>query len=192
MYMYLRERFKHAVRFRHKRGFGVHSPFMFNFILNVIRDRRHRFVYPAEAERQKDIRYRDRKFYRLLHRLCVYQSPCQVLCIGDKNERLRQYLQRPGEKGNMMEDRPEAWTEADMVYVGPESAAVLSGMEILLAETMGKKKQCVVISDIHKKGFNASFWQLLAVRSTVRVDMMWYGILLFDEKLQKGSYNLMI
>lgn len=35
---YLKERIKHAVRFRHKRGYGVHSPFMFNLILNVIRD----------------------------------------------------------------------------------------------------------------------------------------------------------
>ena len=25
---YLKERIKHAVRFRHKRGYGVHSPFM--------------------------------------------------------------------------------------------------------------------------------------------------------------------
>ena len=35
---YLKERIKHAVRFRHKRGYGVHSPFMFNLILNVIQN----------------------------------------------------------------------------------------------------------------------------------------------------------
>ena len=33
---YLKERIKHAVRFRHKRGYGVHSPFMFNLILTGI------------------------------------------------------------------------------------------------------------------------------------------------------------
>ena len=50
---YLKERIKHAVRFRHKRGYGVHSPFMFNLILNVIRDREKQFQYPERLEREK-------------------------------------------------------------------------------------------------------------------------------------------
>ena len=42
---YLKERLKHVIRFRHKREYGVHSPFMFNLILNVIRDKRKYMVY---------------------------------------------------------------------------------------------------------------------------------------------------
>ena len=53
---YLKERIKHAVRFRHKRGYGVHSPFMFNLILNVIRDREKQFQYPERLEREKSVR----------------------------------------------------------------------------------------------------------------------------------------
>ena len=63
MYSYLRERIKHAVRFRHKRGFGVHSPFMFNLILNVIRDKEKKFNYPEEAEHNRKIRLKQRKLY---------------------------------------------------------------------------------------------------------------------------------
>ena len=48
---YLKERLKHVIRFRHKRGYGVHSPFMFNLILNVIRDKEKQFVYPEALEK---------------------------------------------------------------------------------------------------------------------------------------------
>lgn len=63
---YLKERIKHAVRFRHKRGYGVHSPFMFNLILNVIRDREKQFQYPERLERENCLNHRERKIFRLL------------------------------------------------------------------------------------------------------------------------------
>ena len=66
---YLKERIKHAVRFRHKRGYGVHSPFMFNLILNVIRDREKQFQYPERLERENCLNHRERKIFRLLSRL---------------------------------------------------------------------------------------------------------------------------
>ena len=66
---YLKERIKHAVRFLHKRGFGVHSPFMFNLILNVIRDRDRTFDYPLEWEKWNLLSRLERKIFRLLSRL---------------------------------------------------------------------------------------------------------------------------
>ena len=68
---YLKERIKHAVRFRHKRGYGVHSPFMFNLILNVIRDREKQFQYPERLERENCLNHRERKIFRLLSRLVL-------------------------------------------------------------------------------------------------------------------------
>lgn len=69
---YLKERIKHAVRFRHKRGFGVHSPFMFNLILNVIRDKEKQFTYPEMLEQADVLTQRERKVFRLLSRLIRY------------------------------------------------------------------------------------------------------------------------
>lgn len=63
---YLKERIKHAVRFRHKRGYGVHSPFMFNLILNVIRDREKQFQYPERLERENCLNHRERKIFPLI------------------------------------------------------------------------------------------------------------------------------
>ena len=189
---YLKERMKHAVRFRHKRGYGVHSPFMFNFILNVIRDRRHTFVYPEGVERQKKIGHRERAFYRLLFRIAVFLKVRKVVCFTHRCEGIGLYLQGLGSAGQPEYNRLEAVENADMVYIGRECRTLLKGREGELSEMIGKQRQCVVVSDIHKNRFNAQLWRLLAGKANVRVDMMWYGILLFDEKLQKGSYHLML
>ena len=87
---YLKERVKHAVRFRHKRGYGVHSPFMFNLILNVIRDRERLFDYPLEWERRELLRHRERKVFRLLSRLIRYLRVERVVCLGEHAEHLGQ------------------------------------------------------------------------------------------------------
>ena len=47
---YLKERIKHAVRFRHKRGYGVHSPFMFNLIL-ISREVGERKLFESSGEK---------------------------------------------------------------------------------------------------------------------------------------------
>lgn len=92
MYSYLRERIKHAVRFRHKRGFGVHSPFMFNLILNVIRDKEKKFNYPEEAEHNRKIRLKQRKLYRLICRLVCFLNVDYVLCFSAHSGDILAYL----------------------------------------------------------------------------------------------------
>ena len=50
----------------------------------------------------------------------------------------------------------------------------------------------LVIADIHKDARHAALWRRLREQATVSVDMMWYGLLLFDRKIQKGNYKLML
>ena len=90
---YLKERIKHAVRFRHKRGYGVHSPFMFNLILNVIRDREKQFQYPERLERENCLNHRERKIFRLLSRLVRSLRVHRMICLGKNADILCRYLQ---------------------------------------------------------------------------------------------------
>lgn len=190
MYSYLKERIKHAVRFRHKRGFGVHSPFMFNLILNVIRDRKKRYRYPFGAEAKRKIGYRERKFYRLLFRLAEFLEVKNILCFGVKTDDLSLYLSElPAE---LRCNQPIFMAEADFIYIGKDARAVLQNVALNLGRVLQSERRCVVITDIYKNSFNARLWQQWRGKATVTVDMMWYGILFFDEKLQKGRYNLTI
>ena len=60
MYNYLKQRFKHAIRFRHKRGYGVHSPFVFDLITSVIKEKAVYYDF-ERIEAMGNIREKERK-----------------------------------------------------------------------------------------------------------------------------------
>lgn len=77
-------------RFRHRRGYGVHSPFAFNFITNVIYERTPYYKYDEllvsqkEQARQKDCGwdYETGKVKRLLFRVVNYCQPVTIVDAG--------------------------------------------------------------------------------------------------------------
>ncbi|MFR6381380.1 MAG: hypothetical protein ACLUOS_03510, partial [Odoribacter splanchnicus] len=78
---------------------------------------------------------------------------------------------------------------ADFIYIGrqfPLDETTFAGM------LQNHPQKCIVIADIHKKGIHARLWHQWLEKATVSVDMMWYGILFFDDKIQEGRYCLMI
>ena len=178
MYNYLKQRFKHAIRFRHKRGYGVHSPFVFDLITNVIKEKAIYYDF-ERIESKGNIREKERKLYRLLFRLAEYFSYRNVLCVGaEYTEQVK-----PGDlKGRKI----------DMVFLGRafEEDWDETWEEVLRVRRRGPL--CIVIKDIYKGRFNSLVWRQLRQEGTVSIDMMWYGIVFFDTRLQKGKYNVII
>lgn len=191
MYRYLRQRLKHVVRFRNKRGYGVHSPFMFNLILNVIRDKERQFRYPEILEKQEKLKHQEKKTYRLLFRLSHYLMAKNVVCFGKGAEKLAAYLTQ-GDVERKAVCNPGNVSSADFIYLGRDACQFLPDDKFCYLYLEEKKKCCIVVADIYRNRFNMQLWRQLKEKSTVSVDMMWYGILLFDDKLQKGKYNLII
>ncbi|MFO3727618.1 hypothetical protein [Butyricimonas muris] len=206
MYNYLKQRFKHAIRFRHKRGYGVHSPFVFDLITNVIKEKAEYYDF-ARIEAMGNVREKERKLYRLIFRLADYFSFREVLCVGVENPWVSRYLAAVSKQMNVLNgghDCPGA------EYTGRVTPAEMKGREIDLLflgrafeadwhesweEVLQERKKgplCVVIKDIYKGRFNSLVWRQLRQEGTVSIDMMWYGIVFFDERLQKGRYNLII
>lgn len=192
MYVYLKERIKHAIRFRHKRGYGVHSPFMFNLILKVIRDKEKVYTYPEEGEINGNIGHKERKFYRLLYRLVTYLQVKKVAYAGDRPENLLSYLSVLSSTIEINCNKTEELMNADFVYLSHNTRSLLQGEVARFIAMAEKRRCCIVVTEIYKNGFNGYLWRQLRRRATVTIDMMWYGILIFDEKLQRGTYNLII
>ena len=80
----------------------------------------------------------------------------------------------------------------DMVFLGRafEEDWDETWEEVLRAHRRGPL--CIVIKDIYKGRFNSLAWRQLRQEGTVSIDMMWYGIVFFDTRLQKGKYNVII
>ena len=187
---YLKERIKHAVRFRHKRGYGVHSPFMFNLILNVIRDKEKQFTYPEILEQADILTSRERKVFRLLSRLIRYLKVKQVICLGSSAGILTEYLSEAYPEACIMANTSQPLLQADFVYIGRNAKRYMSGNLDFPDEEVYPKY--IVIADIYKHDLNGRLWSQYRDRATVSVDMMWYGLLFFDNRIQRGKYNLII
>ena len=188
---YLKERIKHAVRFRHKRGFGVHSPFMFHLILNVIRDKEKRFTYPERLEKRKELKTREKKVFRLLSRLIRHFKVNRICCLGLHAQLLSNYLEQSYPMATFRSNSAADLGEADFVYIGRKADDFFPEEQIKKAlETHDIKY--IIIADIHKNSLNARLWRCYREYATVAVDMMWCGLFVFDDKVQPGRYNLII
>lgn len=188
---YLKERIKHAIRFRHKRGFGVHSPFMFNLILNVIRDREKQFGVPDAPAGTDSLNRRERKVFRLQSRLIRHLNVKRAVCFGSQAPLLTAWLSQSCPETEASPNRPDALDSAAFIYIGREANRSLPS-NIDWKRILASPPRYLVIADIYKDRPNACLWRQLKPKATVSVDMMWYGLLLFDPKIQKGQYSLTI
>lgn len=183
MYGYLRQRIKHAIRFRHKRGFGVHSPFMFNLILNVIRDKKSRFQYPHFNHKELQLSGKKRKLLKLMVRIIVSQKFNRLFIIGKDADTIVGYLQRASNSIELS----ESIDDAQLVFIGS-----LRRSSPLVDEARFSNQQFVILYDLYKSQQNSQISKKLTTLATVSLDMMWYGIYIFNSKLQPGHYNLLI
>ena len=206
MYNYLKQRLKHAIRFRHKRGYGVHSPFVFDLITNVIKEKAVYYDF-GRIESMGEIREKEKKLYRLLFRLAEYFSYRDVLCVGVQGPWVSRYLsavsrqmhlmnggcQCPGAEYNEGVKPGELkGRKIDLVFLGK---AFEEDWDEAWEEVLRERREgplCVVVKDIYKGRFNSLVWRQLRQHGTVSIDMMWYGIVFFDARLQRGRYNMII
>lgn len=70
-------------RFRKRKGYGVHSPFAFNLIRNVINERSSYYAYSTLAKLRKEYPCCPRHVDQLLFRLSNYMQPATVVQVGN-------------------------------------------------------------------------------------------------------------
>ena len=74
---------KVAARWRHSRGFGIHSPFAYDLIVNTLRERRCRYYLYAAIEANHRA---DSEVLKLVLRLLSRLAPASVSAVGALDE----------------------------------------------------------------------------------------------------------
>lgn len=101
---------KYLSRWRHGHGFGVHSPWAYRVITEVIGEHAKYYAYP-----EIDALFgRRRKTARTVFRLLVFLRPANVVVIGDNrwlDLAAKAGVPTVGNASAMIVDKPEAFTD---------------------------------------------------------------------------------
>lgn len=164
------------MRFRKRKGYGVHSPFAFGFVTDVLYNNSSYYAYD---EMDRNLRWwqkrRVKGLRHLLFRLANFRHPRTMYCEGMDNVLCD--ASKYGAKGIKILS-PKADAVADMILV---EAGNEQSLGFLAEGTM------MVVLNIHKK---KEFWQRLKndARITVTFDLYDLGIAFARKDLNKQHY----
>lgn len=203
---------------RHHRGHGIHSPFVFSLINDVIEEKLPFYAFDDIQKYLIDSRNivdEKIKTNKLLFRLVNRFNPSKVLEVGSKQGISTLYLIAPSKKiqcisvgaDEKAKKNHEKWSSQiqyldslfddhfgiqDFVLINLEGAEIeIMALEAFLLSNT-HDKSVVVIEGIHKNRKNQHFWRSLIKNKKVIISLDLYelGILFFDRKYYKQNYKL--
>lgn len=190
-------------RFRHRCGYGVHSPFAFNFITNIVYERAPYYKYgellaaQKEQARQKDRswNYESRKVKRLLFRLVNYSQPATIVdvgCLSASSLYLR--AAKEGADYTAAADLSELFLEAgvpvDFLYLHNYRRPEFVEEVFNLCAARTTQRSVFVIEGIGYTRAMSALWKRMQrhERAGITFDLYDLGIMFFDKTRNKQDY----
>ena len=190
-------------RFRHRCGYGVHSPSDFFLITSVVYEALPYYAYEElrRTSGSKALPHYREKVNRLLFRLVNFYRPGLLMEVGTGNGDSFRYMQaaRPSMKsiGIKGMDKEETFQQLNEVLEQEKSLDFLHiGFTPYYKEIFENAfpylhgTSCVVVGDIYASEERKKWWKKLIGDERVRISFDLYdiGILLFEEKRFKQNY----
>lgn len=189
-----------CLRFRHRCGYGVHSPSDFFLITSVIYEAGEYYAYRAlrAGAPAASLPHYRAKVNRLLFRLVNHFRPATLVEAGSGNGDALRYLcaARPSMQALAVGDGASGLSagaarlkgrKVDFLHIGftPHYREVFEEAFPLL-----HPGSCVVVGGIYASPEKRSWWKELQADERVRItfDLYDIGILLFEEKRFKQNY----
>lgn len=159
-------------RIRHRCGYGVHSPFAFCFITEVIYETTSFYAY---MELDKSLSYKDRfrvrKVLHLLMRISNWRQPDVIACLSS-SVHVAHYLAAGCRKARIIDHFPDE--TIDLCWIEEPNDEVLTHFDeqsVLVLNNLNK----------HKEWFTS-------LPAIVSFDLYDVGIAFFDNKYNKQLY----
>lgn len=167
-------------RFRHRCGYGVHSPFAFEFITGVIYERWPYYAY-SELDALlpwwvRGLGLRPRKRLRLLFRLANWREPARMLLV-DPSPEAYAYIRRAVQKAELCSN-PDG--VADFIYVSHPSEEALRCAD---------SRSILVVDNLRQ---HLDWWLRVKQdpRTAITFDLYDMGIVLFDRQYNRIDYTV--
>lgn len=190
-------------RFRHRRGYGVHSPSDFYLVTFVIYERLPYYAFrPLKERRFEEGRphYR-RKVNELLFRLVNHLAPKTLLEVGTGDGSSIAYMQeaRPSMSAETVDagsvEEAMKWLDARMAELGSVDFLHIAHTPYY-KEVFDKvlpcmkDNSCMVIGNLYENDAKQKWWKEVIQSERVRItfDLYDVGIVFFHPKRSKQNY----
>lgn len=176
--------FRWLMRFRHRRGYGIHSPFAFNFVTGVVYERGTYYAYRElkalyKKMQPQNVRFKDGK---LLFRLANFAQPKAMRVVGcDTNSWVAHCLSAGCSHAQMVDENVVA--QADFVLLG--RTAAIKAESVLDSLPVGG-----TLVLMYTLGQNRKVWHRLIAhpRAVVTFNLADFGIVMVRPELNKQNY----
>jgi hypothetical protein len=162
----------------------VHSPFVYDLIVNVLRSR----VEYSVLNRPELARARENRAYRQLCRLIDRGDYRHVLLAGRERDRALTSLCLTEFSPRVSIVTPD--TTWDFFHLTPLERPVSRGEIDDWLATRAPLHACILVSGIRENPFNRTAWDEIRPRCHVSIDLSHHALLFFDTRLQPGHYAL--
>ena len=174
------------LRLRHRCGYGIHSPFAFHLVTDVVY-RPGRFYADGELQRlhatqpHPHIRLKD---CRLLFRLANRMRPASCLLAGLSPQGMEARSLLLGSRHTQLHNTP---CSSDMILCGSQWQAEAEGLLPLLS-----RGGLLVLTDIGSSRHRRKAWKNLTEmpQATVCFDLYYYGLIFNRPDLQRQHYKV--
>lgn len=172
------------LRFRHRRGYGIHSPFAFSFVTGVVYEQGTYYAYPELKAMYKQLRPHGVRLKdgRLLFRLANFAQPQVIGLVGYRIDSwAARCLSEGCRHARIVED--DELSQADFVLL---SAMKARQAEAILANLPTGGTLVVM----HTIGRNREVWRNVIAhpRAVVTFNLADFGIVMVRPELNKQNY----
>ncbi|WP_071147758.1 hypothetical protein [Bacteroides ihuae] len=190
-------------RFRYRCGYGVHSPFAFNFITSVIYEKKPYAAYKDLLLEEKEMSHNMRrdwvhesiKLKRLLFRLVNFSLPNTIIDVGTLSSSAL-YLRAPKANANYsaFSDLSELSLEKDLpmdfLYLHNYNNPSFVEEAFHICVDRAHPQSVFVVQGIRYSAEMQSIWENIQAdeRTGISFDLYDLGILFFDKKKIKQHY----
>ena len=203
MLLALKRPFIWLYRFRHRCGYGVHSPFAFNLITHVIYETTPYYKYKELASEQKRLMpqkdrawgYESLKVKRLLFRLVNYAQPATIVDAGmQAASSLYLKAAKEGADNTAAADLSELFLESgasvDFLYLHDYKDGRLRSAVGTDTEHLFHKLRTAVIECIRYTSRMRTVWKRISrhEKAGITFDLYDLGIIFFDKTRIKQDY----
>ncbi|MGB5988339.1 MAG: hypothetical protein WBG43_01150 [Marinifilaceae bacterium] len=177
-------------RLRKSRGFGIHSPFVFRLVTQVIKDDYPFYVFDLIDKKLEKYTYRDVKYAKIVYRIINELKIKSIYCKSPVFECSKLICEHADSEHIFLSSINQKVDDYKLVYAGDDDLEKL--LEKKTIDSLKGTKTIVILNEMYKNNATMEAYNALRAEAQVSLDLFYRALLFFDPKLQKGSYSIKV